>query len=353
MADESDEVSFGGELTETGAKVTIKSRTVAALDRLGGALWNRRRAPIDAEVAEANARSDARVKVIDAIGELAIEKLKNNPEFAAQAIEGLIPTLVRRQENKEAILELAIEDLRENPGTTAEAETGPEKLDDQFLNRFERYAEDATEERVRERWAKVLASEIRKPGTFSGKALRTIDELDSETAQMFERVSERIAGGAVWTALGDLQFNERTELSNAGLLVQSDTGHVRFATETEFAGGRVFLWAVSDLLVAIDCDAERPVSIDAKVLKEGQVPPTMRNTPAIPIRLLTAEGRAIAAILPDQSNSVAQTLAAKLAEASPTSRVRLFVPAAEPGHYRQLLTFGPAPGSGSSDRPTS
>jgi hypothetical protein len=171
-------VSISGELTQTGVKASIMSRAVSAWDRLWGAKADKRRAPIDADIAETTALSAARVKMIDALGDMGVDRLKNDPEFAAGAMENFLPSLLRRQENKDAVLELAAEDLKQNPGTEQEAQAGPEKLNEAFLNRFERYAEDATDDEVRERWAKVLASEIRQPGTFSGKVLRVIDELE-------------------------------------------------------------------------------------------------------------------------------------------------------------------------------
>jgi hypothetical protein len=56
------------------------------------------------------------------------------------------------------------------------------------MNRFERFAEDASTDELRQRWGRVLSAEIRKPGTFSPKVLRIVDEIDQSTAAIFERV---------------------------------------------------------------------------------------------------------------------------------------------------------------------
>ncbi|RWP32520.1 DUF2806 domain-containing protein [Mesorhizobium sp.] len=239
---EVDTVSVSGELTETGVKASIKSRAVSAWDRLFGAKADKRRAPIDAEVAETTAISAARVKMIEALGELGVDRLKSDPEFAARAMENFIPSLLRKQGNKDAVLELAAEDLRQNPGTEEEAASGPDKLDDAFLNRFERYAEDATDDEIRERWAKVLATEIRKPGTFSGKVLRVIDELDQSVAQEFSNVCSFRMGDVIPKMfLPDLEYMSQIKLVTAGLIAEPGLGQVRQCTETTDSQG-VKLW---------------------------------------------------------------------------------------------------------------
>ena len=46
-------------------------------------------------------------------------------------------------------------------------------------------------------WARILASEIRKPKSFSLKTLRFVAELDQSIAQMFEKYLPRANGSAI------------------------------------------------------------------------------------------------------------------------------------------------------------
>ena len=48
-----------------------------------------------------------------------------------------------------------------------------------FMARFQRYAEDACTDRLRERWGNVLAHEIKNPGSLTHRDLRLIDEAES------------------------------------------------------------------------------------------------------------------------------------------------------------------------------
>jgi Protein of unknown function (DUF2806) len=72
----------------------------------------------------------------------------------------------------------AIEHLRHDGISASDAETGPSELSEEFMTRFETYAEGASTEDLRQRWGRILAREVKKPGTFSLKALRVIDELE-------------------------------------------------------------------------------------------------------------------------------------------------------------------------------
>jgi hypothetical protein len=77
---------------------------------------------------------------------------------------------------------------------SAGGEAEPPTLDDDWMNRFIRYAEDASSERMRQLWGRVLAGEIIHPGTFSMPALRFLAELDQGTAVTCENIAPFILG---------------------------------------------------------------------------------------------------------------------------------------------------------------
>lgn len=54
---------------------------------------------------------------------------------------------------------------------------------------------------------------MRKPGTFAGKVLRVIDEIDVTTAGLFERIARHRIGDILpKTLTGELSFSEQSPL---------------------------------------------------------------------------------------------------------------------------------------------
>jgi hypothetical protein len=89
----------------------------------------------------------------------------------------------RKLENRAAITKGAIEDIASNSGDTdAKAE-----IEDDWLNLFARLAEDKSSEELQGLFSKILAGEIRRPGSFS---LRTIQLLATISKKDAEAVSE-------------------------------------------------------------------------------------------------------------------------------------------------------------------
>jgi hypothetical protein len=331
-----EEISIGGGLTTTGIKASVKSRGLSAWDRLWGAKADKRRVPIDADIAEASALSNARVKMINALGDMAIDRLKTDPEFAARAVDTFIPQALRRQDNKDGILEFAIEDLRQNPGTEEDAASGPDHLSETFLNRFERYAEDASEEEVREKWGKVLASEIRKPGTFSPKVMRVVDELDGATAKTFEDLCRfRMAGTILKPLSGELDFESTSRLVASGLVHMQGLGQAIVASEaTDQSGAALWFWGFGKIAVAATKTPKSPVSNTVILIENGK--------PAIPVYSLTDVGLAISSILPDYSEKNLDRIASVLSKHMPNSEIRCYDRSAQDQHWRPTRKIPPS-----------
>ncbi|MCA0278887.1 MAG: DUF2806 domain-containing protein [Proteobacteria bacterium] len=291
-----EEIGVSAELTPSGFSAKIKSRTASAWDRLWGSRVENKSIPIESQNAEAKALSDVRVKMIHALGDLGMDRLKSDPDFAARAVENFLPSLMRRQANKDAVLDLALEDLRQTPPSDDAADGCAEALDDTFLNRFERYAEEATTEQMRERWGKVLASEIRKPGTFTGKVLRVVDELDASTAKLFENLCKNRLGNVVpKSLLAELEVLEKAALTSAELIIEPGLGQYKTFVTVEKADQSKFL-ICSFGYYAIAFPAE--ATIDYKNIQPAPLI-SRSGIPSLPCYVLTETGHAIASILPE------------------------------------------------------
>ncbi|WP_192183299.1 DUF2806 domain-containing protein [Mesorhizobium amorphae] len=315
------ETSVSAEVTPTGVKAIAKSRFIAAIDRLGGNLAELMNAPMEAWTAEKRARSDARVRAIEAMTEIGLDQLRTDREFAERAIRGHLESIFVERQNKDAVLGKAIEDLRRQPPTEAEATSGPETLDETFTHRFERYAGSATTDELREKWGRVLAAEVRRPNTFSAKVLRTVDEIDPETATLFEKVCEhRLDNVLVKCLVGELSFEETVKLTEAGLLVEPGfSGQVRQSTEvTSNKGVEIWFWNFEILGLALIKDSTIGGVIEKQILKFE------KGSPMIPVYVLTDVGKAISSILPNHTASAIEALVAKLSESAPQSPVMIY-----------------------------
>jgi len=302
-------VTIGAELTEKGFKANARMRTVAALDRLVGNAVDFLNLPIERRNVQARAKIEGERKLIEAISDYTIDRMKTDPEFANRAAENYIRSIGNRQENKDGVAKYAIEDLRRD---TSSEEAGPE-LDSSFLNKFERLAEDASSEQLREKWGRVLAGEIRRPGTFSSKVLRVVDELEQSTAILFETLCESRLGYLLPRCLtGDIPMPTVAKLVGADLLVEPGlTGQYQPFGISEADGQRFWLFTAGRYGFAFANDG------DYRSPRHNRSGPILaqNNAPGVPIFLLTDSGRALSTILPDKQDAAADRLGALLAAA--------------------------------------
>jgi hypothetical protein len=309
------ETSVSVALTEAGVTAKAKSRAIAAFDRLVGNVAERWNARLERGATIERAKAAGEERLIDAAVSIAIEQMKVDPELAKIAIEKHFESLFRRQENKGAVVIEALEDLKALPPPQGQgAESDPPQLSEEFLNRLERHAEEASTEVLRQKWARVLSSEIRKPGTFSLKALRLVDELDAGSALLFERVCEhRLAEVLPKCLAGDLRFHEVAELVGAGLLVDPGiAGQVRLpAPVADDAGREVWLFNFQDFAIGLPKD----MSLNGLVVLTGH-----DKGPALPVYVLTTVGAAIATILPDRRPATIAALVEHLKRDLPVSQ---------------------------------
>lgn len=86
---------------------------------------------------------------------------------------------VRQQQNLESVLALA-------QNYCSEAAT-QEELDPDWYYSFMEMAEDIHSGKMQELWARILASELSRPGNFSLKSLNLLKQITAKEAQTFQR----------------------------------------------------------------------------------------------------------------------------------------------------------------------
>lgn len=327
-------ISVGAELTNTGLNVNAKSRALAALDRLLGNWIDYVNLPAERHIIQERTRIEGERLLVEAIRDRALERMTNDPHFADRAVESYLRSIAARQENKDQVAQVAIEDLQRNSRAT---EAGPE-LDPSFLNRFERHAEDASTDALREKWGRVLAAEIRTPGTISPRVMRIVDEIDASTAALFERLcTSRLERGIPFCLCKKLDFLDQNQLVSAGLLVDpGQHGQVQLYMATRMSNGSE-MWFASfeNRGVGFPKDAIIPKGAQAAAIHLDN------GTPAIQSYLLTAEGHAISQVMPDQQDATFERYVAALRAALGEVKVGTFqsangkdwVPTADPNNH--------------------
>ena len=126
----------------------------------------------------------------------AIKQLKGMSNVGQITLERFFRDEYRKQDNRAAVTMHVVEQLRALPSPAAgqnEAaadtpDNDPPQLDEDWINIFSGYVEQASSERLRDLWGRVLAGEVRKPGTFAPTTLRMIAETDADIAHEFQEV---------------------------------------------------------------------------------------------------------------------------------------------------------------------
>jgi uncharacterized repeat protein (TIGR03899 family) len=90
----------------------------------------------------------------------------------------------KKQSNIEHITQYAADELRE------EQTIDPESPSSDWTARFFRIAEDITTDQMQMLWGKVLAGEVKKPGSYSLRTLDLLKNISQQEAEMFARVGK-------------------------------------------------------------------------------------------------------------------------------------------------------------------
>lgn len=152
--------------------------------------------------------------------------------------------ILKEQRNREQIFETTIKELSSTPPT----EDSKQGIDEDWLDMFSRIAEQRSNEDMQLYLARLLAGEIKKPGSFQPSTVEVLSKLTPELAQIFQHfcnismvVAEKVEDGKIHfgegfpfilaepygapaqNALKDLGFSYviLTQLQDAGL-IQND-----------------------------------------------------------------------------------------------------------------------------------
>ena len=103
--------------------------------------------------------------------------------YRVRAVAYVGHEMIAEQANREGVLQHAIEDLRSAP---PEEDPGSE-IDDDWLHAFIKEASTKSAPDMQLLFGKILSGEIKRPGTFSLRAVRTLSMMSQTTAKQFEK----------------------------------------------------------------------------------------------------------------------------------------------------------------------
>ncbi|WP_198023382.1 hypothetical protein M728_002591 [Ensifer sp. WSM1721] len=317
MAKKTDEgVGIDVKWSWQGISGKIRSRLTSALDRRAAASIDQTGLDVERQVAVHRALTESKLALIAASTKALQKEIQNNPELARRALN-VLSRAEREEDNIQASLGLAIEDLQNRENTGEGSNDGPDQLNPDFLNRWEHYASGATTETLREKWGRVLASEIRVPGSVSLKTLRVIDEIELPTALLFQRLCGRRLGNYVPELTAGIDQYEKVQLTEAGLLLQSEFPRTITFGEGEKADGTSW-WMLESNGVGIAVRKD-PLPAIADQAKFSIAPIRVREGALVlNVLVFTEAGRALASIQNYSEESSFRALAEAIQQGSGT-----------------------------------
>lgn len=248
------------------------------LDHFRGAKVELKGLAAERDLLLGRAKMAQEAKIIDELGDIAVEKIRSDPSLADALIDTHFRGVIREQTNLGASLEKAEEQIKYLPPPADEDTPNSEdiSIDEDFLNFWGHYAKNASSERMRIFLGRILAGEVQKPGSFSFTTLRVASELDAATAEIFKREVNRRFGRALIRPT-DSELDGFVTLEAAGL-IQGVGANLSHAYQLMTPGKVSF--DLGDVRLMMEL-----VELQANIFK-------------IPVFPLTKVGMELAAILP-------------------------------------------------------
>ena len=173
-----------------GIPAPVRRNFLKAIGQLSSAAVDIPVAYLTGKADERRAETEARVKLIRRSAEQIAEQMRTDPAYARVAVHKFGHRVLREQVNLDLISQRAIGEIRNNDHHSDHAGPGESSatIDDDWLNAFETEARQKSTEQMQAFFGKMLAGEIKKPGSFSTRTVRILSNLDQNIAIHFARI---------------------------------------------------------------------------------------------------------------------------------------------------------------------
>ena len=164
----------------------VRQNALKALGRLCSAIVEIPSAYLEGFADERRAVTEARKKLIETTATQIASRMEVDEEYARVAFRKYGQKIIREQVNLDLISEEAARQLKDTDNAHISGEVG--QIDDDWLNHFEKEACQRSTEDMQLLFGKILAGEIRRPSSFSIKAVKIMGEIDTVAANLFKRL---------------------------------------------------------------------------------------------------------------------------------------------------------------------
>ncbi|MDR3401111.1 MAG: DUF2806 domain-containing protein [Chthoniobacter sp.] len=174
------------------------------------------------------AKAEADAALTKAHSENAVSDLKR------RTATRLMQEEMRKQENMEGITERAIPQLEDKADAS--------KTDDDWMANFFEKCRNVSNEEMQQLWAKILAGEVNKPGSFSKRTISFLADIDKNDAESFAALCSFGFGPKrefpIIIDVGD-DIYKRNGLSYAALIHLDSIGLINFGNISSFSASFV------------------------------------------------------------------------------------------------------------------
>lgn len=152
----------------------------------------------------------------------AISTLPDRPDLAARAAENFFNEIFEKQERRENVLHFAAEELSHQQ-SPPEADVAPPSaaLDEDWLTGLQGFAEKASSERMQRLFGRILAGEIRRPGSFSLFTLDVVSKLSPQDAANIVKIAPFVVENILMEnpiVPPQIDYSLRTALGGIGVI---------------------------------------------------------------------------------------------------------------------------------------
>ena len=133
--------------------------------------------------------------------EFLISQLTQLPRDQAHIGVKIAERLVDEQHRLDHVVFAGIRHLVDSEDAPSN-ESGTDEVDDDWIEGFRREAVQRSRSEMREAFARILAGEVRQPGTFSIRTLRTVSALSQLTASLFRKAASLRVGLEAMATVG-------------------------------------------------------------------------------------------------------------------------------------------------------
>ena len=142
--------------------------------------------------AEKRAESEARIEIMGENAAQIAGQMKVPPEYALRAGNKFAEKIIREQIDLDKTSAIAANELKNeqsDSSTDQSTDSGEEKIiSDDFLNSFEEEVRQKSSEEMQLLFGRILAGEIRKPGTYSIRTVKLLGQLNQDIATLFKKL---------------------------------------------------------------------------------------------------------------------------------------------------------------------